>query len=211
MRKYNFRKNGFTLVELLAVIIIIGVVLVITIPSVTKLVSSNYQNAYQLNLDSLEKAAEDYIVQNSIRVTEGEHKIITINKLIEEKFIKEVVDPQSKGLCEGYVVVSRSGKNNAYEPFLKCGDTYLSDNYDSTNLTPPIITLLGSDPVYVYINESYNDAGATAEDYQGLDLTSSIIVTSNLNPSIPGEYLITYTINQTKWVTSEMQQEQFTF
>jgi hypothetical protein len=54
--------------------------------------------------------------------------------------------------------------------------------------------MFGNDPVNVYINESYIDAGASARDYYGTNLTSRIVVTSNVNTTVPGTYTITYSV-----------------
>ncbi|HHT38181.1 MAG TPA: DUF5011 domain-containing protein, partial [Mollicutes bacterium] len=188
------KKKGFTLIELLAIIFIIGIVLVITVPSVSNIIVNSYKRSYELNLSSLKKAAKDYVVKKSVRIKDGEQKIVTINRLVQENFIKEVRDPQSKELCEGYLVITKNGKNYTYEPFLKCGESFLSENYDDTNLIPPTIILLGDNPVNIYIGDTYHDAGAIARDYQNFDITGEIVVNSNLNTMIPGEYFITYTV-----------------
>lgn len=63
----------------------------------------------------------------------------------------------------------------------------------------PVITLLGTDPAVVTLGGTYTDAGATADDAQDGDLTSSIVsdysATNNPNVNLKGTYTITYTVS----------------
>jgi P2-related tail formation protein len=58
----------------------------------------------------------------------------------------------------------------------------------------PVITILGDNPVTIYANQTYSDAGATALDDVDGDVTSSIQTTGTVNPSVVGTYTITYTV-----------------
>jgi hypothetical protein len=65
-----------------------------------------------------------------------------------------------------------------------------------TDNTPPVITLLGSNPVLVNAGGTYVEPGATATDNLDGDLTSSIVIdASAVNTSIPGDYLVTYNVS----------------
>jgi hypothetical protein len=60
----------------------------------------------------------------------------------------------------------------------------------------PIITLLGSTPVYVEVGTTYTDAGATATDNVDGDLTSSIITTGlPVNTSALGTTTVSYNVS----------------
>ncbi len=62
--------------------------------------------------------------------------------------------------------------------------------------TPPIITLLGDNPVNSYIGDSYEDAGATAFDDVDGDITANIATTGlPINTSAVGTYTITYNVS----------------
>jgi prepilin-type N-terminal cleavage/methylation domain-containing protein len=58
----------------------------------------------------------------------------------------------------------------------------------------PVITLNGSTPVNINVGSTYSDAGATAIDDIDGDVTSNIVVTGTVNPSVIGTYTITYTV-----------------
>ena len=59
---------------------------------------------------------------------------------------------------------------------------------------PPIITLLGTKKVIHKLNTPYEDAGATANDYEGVGITDNIIVDNQVDTSIEGEYIVTYNV-----------------
>ena len=63
-----------------------------------------------------------------------------------------------------------------------------------TDTSPPVITLLGADPILVEVGTPYTDPGATALDACDGDLTSAIIVANPVDSNTEGEYTVTYTV-----------------
>jgi hypothetical protein len=59
----------------------------------------------------------------------------------------------------------------------------------------PVITLLGGAETAVVLGGVYTDAGATAMDSQGVDLTSSIVVTGTVDTAVIGTYTLTYNVS----------------
>ena len=59
-------KKGFTLVELLAVIVILGLIAVILVPKVQGIVRDSKKNAAYENADRLVKTFEEYYVRKNI-------------------------------------------------------------------------------------------------------------------------------------------------
>jgi len=76
-----------------------------------------------------------------------------------------------------------------------CGD---NDSIDET----PIINLIGEAIVTVEIYSTYTDAGATAQDTEDGNLTSSITTTGLVNTSMEGNYVITYTVSDSSGNTA---------
>lgn len=67
-----------------------------------------------------------------------------------------------------------------------------SCNKDST---PPVITILGDNPVNTCVDMGYMDAGATALDDEDGDISSSIKINSNVDTLVDGSYHVTYTVS----------------
>jgi len=64
-----------------------------------------------------------------------------------------------------------------------------------SDTTPPIITLVGTDPVSVDSGSVYTDLGATASDDVDGDITANIIIVNPVNTATVGTYTITYNIS----------------
>ena len=61
--------------------------------------------------------------------------------------------------------------------------------------TPPVITLVGSNPQDITIGASYNELGATATDNIDGDLTANIAIdASSVNTLVLGSYTVTYDV-----------------
>src|SRR3989475_2091443 len=67
-------------------------------------------------------------------------------------------------------------------------------NNTPLDTTPPVITLLGSNPVTVQVGSTYTDAGATATDNIDGILTPSITVSNSVNTTVAGTYTVTYNV-----------------
>ena len=61
--------------------------------------------------------------------------------------------------------------------------------------TTPIITLNGSDTVYVEVGSTYADAGATAYDPTEGDISSRLTSTSDVDDQAAGIYYVTYCVS----------------
>lgn len=61
--------------------------------------------------------------------------------------------------------------------------------------TPPTITLNGSASVQHILNSTFTDAGATAEDDEDGDISSSITVTGSVSKDMVGPYTLTYSVS----------------
>jgi hypothetical protein len=64
-----------------------------------------------------------------------------------------------------------------------------------TDTTPPVITILDSNPVVVGQGTTYIDAGATAYDETDGDITSLISTTDNVNTAATGTYWVKYNVS----------------
>ncbi len=63
------------------------------------------------------------------------------------------------------------------------------------DLTAPVITLTGDNPMTVYQGATFTDPGATAEDNIDGDITSEIVVTGNVDTNTIATYELTYVVS----------------
>jgi len=68
---------------------------------------------------------------------------------------------------------------------------------------PPVITLLGENPLYLNAGETFIDPGATAEDIPDGDLTSLLQSSSNVNTAVPESYSVNYSVTDSDGNSAE--------
>ena len=109
-------KKGFTLVELLAVIVIVGVLLYTAIINIGRLITKNQKNAYDNHEKRMVSAARNYLTTHTeIEIPESGYTL-TVNDLQSAGLLDEIVDPKSKKLCDkdSSKVIIKKGSTSEY-------------------------------------------------------------------------------------------------
>ncbi|MEP7265481.1 MAG: DUF5011 domain-containing protein [Bacteroidota bacterium] len=78
---------------------------------------------------------------------------------------------------------------------------------DDEDTTPPTITLKGPNPDNLEMLTTYTDPGYTANDDQDGDLTSSVIVNSEVDNRLPGDYEIHYELTDNAGNAADVHRE----
>ncbi|MFL2117298.1 competence type IV pilus major pilin ComGC [Marinilactibacillus psychrotolerans] len=81
-KKMIKKENGFTLVELLAVLVILGIIVAIAIPSIGKIIDNAEGSASESEIALVEDAARLYFIEN-----EGTE--VDVETLISEGYLEE--------------------------------------------------------------------------------------------------------------------------
>lgn len=116
MRKKKMNKKGFTMIELLATITLMGIIATMAVVSYTKYVNTTKKALYRDYEKSLEVAATNYFLNHTGLLPkindERGTKVLAIT-LINEGYLENMKDPKNKSFnCNNnsYVIVTR--KNN---------------------------------------------------------------------------------------------------
>ena len=121
-------RRGFTLVEVLIVVVIIGILLLIAVPSVQKYMVRGTDEYYSKLEETVMLSGRDYFNDYRALLPKeiGNVTVIELNELLDIGYIEDVVD--SKGnKCEAKVTAKKIGKNEyEYYSCLDCGDSYKS-------------------------------------------------------------------------------------
>jgi prepilin-type N-terminal cleavage/methylation domain-containing protein len=80
-------KKGFTLVELLGVLILIAVIGVITVPTVNRIINNSKSKAIAIQEKEIIKGAKSWAASNPSLVTESAPTLIAIQTLIDQNYI----------------------------------------------------------------------------------------------------------------------------
>ena len=108
-------KKGFTLVELLAVIVILAVIALIATPIVKKSIANSKNQALKETINSIERAAYNYGYQNDIGY-DTNYKKLTLDELISKGFLKgDIINPVTNEKMNGCVLYRWNETNNQYE------------------------------------------------------------------------------------------------
>ena len=101
--------KGFTIVEILAAVIILGVLSLIAIVSVSSVLDRAEENHYKTQKDTLIMAAKSYVQDNRNLLPKnvGDSRIITLKELQDAKYIGKVVDRSKKPCDEAAVTIFR--------------------------------------------------------------------------------------------------------
>jgi type IV pilus assembly protein PilA len=112
-------KKGFTLVELLAVIMLLGVVSLIAIPSVSKILTRSKQRALEGVKKELIKATKSYTADNLdlLPSEDGGYICVDIKTLEKSSYISndEIIDPTTEEPLVGHIKVTYLSKYNNYK------------------------------------------------------------------------------------------------
>ena len=113
--------KGFTLVELLAVIIILGVLTLVTVVSVNPILKDAKKGLSETQINNIEEVASLYYIKYGVGLDDFELEnpkdCINVSELIETGYIEndEITNPKTGEKILGSVKVTYNSNNYIYE------------------------------------------------------------------------------------------------
>lgn len=188
---------GFTLIELLGVITLLGIITLIITPAVSDGLKKSKEKVYKTSKDNILFGLKNWASDNKNLLPEKnkDYFIITIGELKQEGFLDyELRNPKTQKCYSNSVELLITKNDKAYDY------SFYSDLYDGketdcgTIAYEPFIYLKGKNPIHIDQYEEYVEPGYTAKNESGVDITSNVIVTNNINNTEFGNYVVKYTI-----------------
>jgi len=206
-------KKGFTLVELLAVIIILAAILVIILPSVSRTLKKSKNTIYDIQINDILKSTYDYSLKKVKLLPDSNKKTyITLNELKKSGFIEsDIKDPKTNKIFSNDLVISIENVGTKYNN--KDKNSLLNGNYlykieeakeDETK--KPSISFDGYDipPTFRNINigDEYTELTYSAKTYNNKDITNKVIKnityngknTDKIDVTMLGIYYVDYCV-----------------
>lgn len=122
-------RKGFTMLELLAVIIILGILLTLAYVGVSQYISQTNDTVYEDFEKNITSGVTNYLIDHSGSIPSvGESLVVDVEKLVCEGYIEDLEDPrEASKTCnlESYAIVKRNNDTNynmdiKYSACLKC-------------------------------------------------------------------------------------------
>ncbi|MEG0138642.1 MAG: prepilin-type N-terminal cleavage/methylation domain-containing protein [Bacilli bacterium] len=203
-------KLGFTLIELIAIITLLGIIAAIITPVVNNVVKENNLKIYNIQIENIISGAKKWASENVFLMPENEETItLTLGNLKKEGYIDDqLINPQTKKEFSNNLIIKIIKVNNKYK--YEITDDLNTDSQNNKNA--PTIVLIGENIQYVEINELYEDQGVKITDKNGdviNDYTKLVLKkvgdkyenVSMVDTSTISEYRITYIATDNKLIT----------
>ena len=205
-------RNGFSMVELLAVIVILGILGTIAIVSISTILTRAEKNHYKTQEKNMIMAAESYVQDNrNILPKEiGDTRTITLQELQSRKYIGEVLDRSKASCTTGEVTIFKYSQDGySYKVYLKCPKYETGkDQYDENgptidlklnkNYTDPYftyaITTTGENKIISYSYQIYK-SGILVKDSGSIPVSREGEISlkkESLKEYVPGEIEINF-------------------
>lgn len=123
-KKKNNKKDsqGFTLIEIIGVIIIIGVIMIIGTVAVSGYIESSKERTYESYKKDLEGATDNLMIEcisgneEGCDIPEyGRDIKISYNELVEKGYSDRLKDPEGEGYCDKSYVIAKNTSENGVE------------------------------------------------------------------------------------------------
>jgi prepilin-type N-terminal cleavage/methylation domain-containing protein len=162
-------KKGFTLIELMAAVIILAVIALIAVPLVEETLVAINNDSYVTQIKSIREGARQWGAENIslLPANNGDTRVLTLATLKTEGFVKkDIINPLTKVafLDTLEITIINNLGNYVY---------YVGSEVDGQiNANAPRIKLNGKSLVYVDMNGTYVEPGVTATTGTGSPLGS---------------------------------------
>ena len=189
-RKKVKKNRAFTLLELLSILIIIGLLLIIVVPTIQKYLNRGKENYYSSLEGEMKSAGMEYLesYRSLLPKENGNVVVVSLSELVANKYIDEVKDEKGQP-CTGQVAVKRiKNKNYEYYSCLQCGTNgkyYSTGDKIKTATGEEVSVCSVDDSKNVYVDSDEYIVKAPCDTLGNCDVKSCTDVKNCTNPDPP--------------------------
>lgn len=196
-------KKGFTLVELLAVLVVLGLIGLLVYPAIEKTIKGVRKDLYETQKVAIIDGVKNWVADHprSLPEANGEIVYVSLGQLKIGSYVDmNISNPKTDKLFDNATKVIIKRENNKYKYDVLLDDTSLVEEEKRDNITYPKVEVAGDLVVHLSIGTSYLDDGIIINDnlckqgscsnYNG-DVSFD---SSNIDISTAGSYYVKYTV-----------------
>lgn len=199
-------KKGFTLIEVLAVVVLLGFIALIALPTVREMMEKSKQKLYNEQIILIENGLKNWASANIFLLPEKNETIkLSLGQLKQAGYLElKITNPKNNKCISNETLLNITKYDNSYiyevEDVINVSCDLIKDT--------PTIQLNGSVVEILNVGNAYLDKGVIAKDLSGRDITNSVITTisgsgTEIDTTKTGSYIIEYSItNNGKTMTA---------
>lgn len=206
------KRKGFTLIELMGVLIILAILGLLIVPTVDRMLKEFREDSYKDQLKSMELAAQVWASDHMLELPNqnGDIVTITLGQLKMGSYVDlDISNPKTGKQFSNTILIEIAYRQNNYE--YKVVESSIEDTDETYDQNMPSITINGDTIIELTIGDSYADDGAVAKRADGTEL-SGVMVSYHKNgieapqveTDVPAIYNVMYEISDQAQTMSVM-------
>lgn len=186
------KNRGFTLVEVLGIVVVLGIIAAIATPVIFRSIRQNKESMYNVVKNQLIDASKDWAAKNSSSLPDaiGEYTEVTLQQLKENGLLRlNIGNPRTGKIFSNQSFVRITKKNNNF-----IYDVIVYDLIDANEVEDgaPVITLNGSQVISLNIGDNYDELGVSESLPVSIQIINNKKEVSTVDTSKKGTYTIYY-------------------
>lgn len=190
------KNKGFTLTELIASVVILGIIMLIAIPTVNNVMNDSKEELYSSQIKGIEDGLRNWAVDHSLELPETNNQsiVLTLGQLKLGGYVDSNLENPKTSKCFGndtLLMITKYQQNYKYEVVENSG-TEVNECQKSVS---PVVSLVGNTTMFVKKGSTFTDPGIANASGVAVTSTQTAIAGSGqtVDTSSTGNYYrITY-------------------